>query len=614
MITQLESDNAQELRSAVIRFAGDSGDGMQVVGDRFSDSSAITGHDISTFPDYPAEIRAPAGTLPGVSAFQIHFGGNDVMTPGDAPDALVAMNPAAFKMNLPDLAHKGLLIVNTGQFTASNLKKAGYGDVNPLDDQELDKKYQVIRVDLNKLSEDALADSPLKRGDKARCKNFFALGFVYWIYSRDLQPTIDWINKKWAKKEVIAQANIAVLKAGYYFGETTEVIPNTYRIIRAETEKGLYRKITGNEAISLGLVAGAQCSQMGMVYGSYPITPASDILKYLSSYKNFGVKTIQAEDEIAAIGVAIGASFAGVLGVTGTSGPGICLKSEAMNFAVITELPLIIINVQRGGPSTGLPTKTEQADLLQVMYGRNGESPLVVLAASSPGDCFATALEATRIALTFNTPVVILSDSYIAMGSEPWRIPAVRDLPLIDVDHVLANEEYVPYQRDPQTLARRLAIPGTPGAEHQIGGLEKNEQGRVSYDPDNHEEMIRLRAEKVVRVADSIPETAVNGPDSGKLLALSWGGTYGAVTSAVDILQAEGHAVSHVHLRYINPFPNDLSDILNRFEKVWIPEINSGQLALMIRGRYLIDAISYNRLRGRPFLIEDLVEQIRPML
>ena len=612
MITEASVDN-QELQSAVIRFAGDSGDGMQVVGDRFSDSSAIAGHDISTFPDYPAEIRAPIGTLPGVSAFQIHFGGNEVMTPGDAPDALVAMNPAAMKMNLQDLKEKGILVVNTGQFTKGNLKKAGY-ESDPLEDPQLDLDYQVIRIDLGKLTEDALQKSPMKRGDKARCKNFFALGFVYWIFGREVDSTIEWINGKWGKKPELAEANVSVLKAGYYFGETTEMVPNSYKIARAVTERGIYRKITGNEALALGLVAATQCSQMDLVYGSYPITPASDILKFLSSYKNFGVKTVQAEDEIAAIGVAIGASFAGSLGVTGTSGPGLCLKSEALGFAIVTELPLIVVDVQRGGPSTGLPTKTEQADLLQAMYGRNGESPVVVMAASSPGDCFDTALEAVRVTLTYNTPVVLLSDAYIASGSEPWRIPMVRDLPDISVDHVLYGDEYVVYKRDPQTLARRLAIPGMPGLEHQIGGLEKNEEGKVSYDPDNHEEMVRLRAEKVQRVADTLDPLVINGPDSGDLLVLGWGGTSGAITSAVDAMQAEGRSVSCVHLRYINPFPHDLGEILHRFKKVLIPELNRGQLTMLIRSRYLIDAIGFNQVRGRPFLIQDLKNKIQELL
>lgn len=614
MITsQKDPTENQDLRSAVIRFAGDSGDGMQVVGDRFSDSSAIQGHDISTFPDFPAEIRAPIGTLPGVSAFQIHFGGNEVMTPGDEPDALVAMNPAALKVNLPDLVEKGLLIVNTNQFSDANLKKAGY-ESNPLDDDELEKTYQVIKIDITRMTEETLKDSEMKRGDKARCKNFFALGFAYWVYDRDIQTTLDWINSKWANKPHIAEANSAVVKAGYYFGETSELIPNRFHVVKATPKKGLYRKITGNEALALGFVAGTQCAQIDLVYGSYPITPASEILKFLSSYKNYNVKTIQAEDEMAAIGVAIGASFAGTLGITGTSGPGICLKSEALGFAVITELPLIIVNVQRGGPSTGLPTKTEQADLLQAMYCRNGESPLVVLAASSPGDCFDVALEATRIALIYNVPVIILTDGYIASGSEPWRIPSVKDLPEIDIRHVLIGEKFGVYQRNQNTLARRLAIPGTPGLEHQIGGLEKNEAGMVSYDPENHEKMVLLRAEKVARVADTLEPTKINGYESGKVLVLGWGGTCGAITGAVNRLHDEGYPVSSVHLRHLNPLPNDLGDILRRFDKVLIPELNLGQLSVIIRNKYLIDAISYSQVRGRPFRIRDLVEKIKTYL
>lgn len=613
--TQEKADHSdsQELRSAVIRFAGDSGDGMQVVGDRFSDSSALEGHDISTFPDFPAEIRAPIGTLPGVSAFQIHFGGNEVMTPGDAPDALVAMNPAAMKVNLEELKPKGLLIVNTNQFSETNLKKAGY-ESNPLDDEELEKKYQVIKIDITRLTEEALKDSGLKRGDKARCKNFFALGFAYWVYDRGLDTTLNWINDKWSNRDTIAQANSAVLKAGFYFGETSELIPNRYHVVRSTTPKGLYRKITGNEALALGFVAGTQCAQIDLVYGSYPITPASDILKFLSSYKNYNVKTIQAEDEIAAIGVAIGASFAGSLGITGTSGPGICLKSEAMGFAVMTELPLIIVNVQRGGPSTGLPTKTEQTDLLQAMYGRNGESPIVILAASSPGDCFDIALEATRIALIYNVPVLILSDAYIAAGSEPWRIPSIKDLPEIHIRHVLVGEKVGVYQRNENTLARRLAIPGTPGLQHQIGGLEKNEEGMVNYDPMNHEKMIGLRAEKIARVADTLEPLPINGFESGKILVVGWGGTCGAITSAVDRMREKGHPVSSIHLRHLNPLPNDLEGILRRFDKVLIPEINKGQLSMLIRAEYLIDVIGCTQTRGRPFRIQDIIDSIEQYL
>ncbi|MCH8216428.1 MAG: 2-oxoacid:acceptor oxidoreductase subunit alpha [Planctomycetes bacterium] len=603
----------KELSTAVVRFAGDSGDGMQVVGDRFSDSSAIAGHDICTFPDYPAEIRAPVGTLPGVSAFQIHFGGNEVMTPGDEPNALVAMNPAALKMNLPDLAPKGLLVVNTSQFTEGNLKKARY-ETSPLDDPALDANYQVIRVDLSGLTETALKDSGLKRADKVRCKNFFALGMIYWTYDRSLESTLEWINAKWASKPQVAQANGEVLKAGYYFGETSELIGDRFTVQRAKIPKGLYRKISGNEALAIGLVAASHCSQTDIVYGSYPITPASDILKYLSAYKNYNVKTVQAEDEIAAIGVALGASFAGALGVTGTSGPGLCLKSEALGFAVMTELPLVVVNVQRGGPSTGLPTKVEQADLLQAMFGRNGESPVAIVAASSPSDCFDTAIEAARIALTYNTPVILMSDSYIAMGSEPWRIPAVNDLDEIRVRHVLPTKPRKVYERDEDTLARQLAIPGTPQLEHQIGGLEKNEEGSVSYDPENHERMVGLRIAKVGRIARTLPPTEIMGNPQGKVLVLGWGSTRGAIVSAVKRLQEQGSSVSCVHLRYLNPLPQDLGEILSRFKTVLMPEMNMGQLNMMIRSRYLIDTVSYTRVRGRPFLIRDLVDRIETLL
>ena len=617
MITSTEpsstSNTRSDLPSAVVRFAGDSGDGMQVIGDRFSDSSAIAGHDISTFPDYPAEIRAPVGTLPGVSAFQIHFGAEHVMTPGDQPNALVAMNPAALKINLSDLAPKGLLLINTSQFTEANLKKAGYSE-NPLDDPQLEHNYQLVKIDLAQLTEDALKDSPLKRGDKNRSKNFFALGFIYWVYDRSLDSTLDWIVKKWPDKPLVAEANGIALKAGFYFGETTELIVHNFSIAKAHTQPGLYRKITGNEALAIGFVAATQCAQTDLLYGSYPITPASDILKYLASYKHYNVKTIQAEDEMAAVGCAIGASFAGALGITGTSGPGLCLKAEAIGFAVITELPLVIVNAQRGGPSTGLPTKTEQADLLQSLFGRNSESPVVILAASSPSDCFEVAFEACKIALTYNVPVIILSDAYIAMGSEPWKIPSVRDLPEIHVDRVRSGEDYVVYRRDPKTLARKLAIPGTPGLEHQIGGLEKNEQGSVSYDPDNHQKMVNLRAEKVARIADTFGPTEINGDDSGKILVLGWGGTKGAITSAVNSLKSQDLPVSSCHLRFLNPLPNDLGEILSRFDKILIPELNLGQLSMLIRAKYLIDTVSYCRVRGKPMLIGEISDKIMEMI
>jgi len=611
-ITEIE--NRQEISSAVIRFAGDSGDGMQVVGDQFSNNSAIAGNDISTFPDFPAEIRAPRGTLPGVSGFQIHFGSTDILTPGDAPDALVAMNPAALKVNLPELREKGLLVVNKSEFTKENLKKAGYKE-NPLDDESLEERYSVLSLNITQLTNDALKDSPLKSSDKSRCKNFFALGLMYFVYGKTLDYTLEWLEAKYAKKPDIVEANQKALKAGYYLGETLEQPANSYYVNPAPIEKGLYRKITGNEAISFGLVAAAKCAGIDLVYGSYPITPASDILKHLSALKQFEVKTFQAEDEIAAVGIAIGASFAGHLGCTGTSGPGLCLKSESIGLAVITELPLVVINVQRGGPSTGLPTKTEQSDLLQAYFGRNGESPVVILAARSPSDCYEVGFEAGRIALTYNTPVIVLSDMYVASGSEPWKIPNVKDLPDIHPSvHRTGDGEYEIYKRDEETLSRKHAIPGTPGFEHQIGGLEKNEQGGVSYDPENHETMTELRNEKIQRIAHGLPPIEINGEDRGRIMVLGWGSSYGAITTAVNQLQEEDEKVSSVHLRYLNPLPRRLDDLLKRFEIVLIPELNSGQLAFIIRGKYLIDTLSYTKVQGRPFGIAEIYEKIKELL
>lgn len=603
----------QELDSVVVRFAGDSGDGMQVVGEQFTDSSALAGNDISTFPDFPAEIRAPIGTLPGVSGFQIKFGNQEVLTPGDRPDALVAMNPAALKVNIDDLPDKGLLIVNTDSFNESNLKKAGY-DTNPLETGELKEKFQLIEVNITQMAKDALSESDLKPSMKARCKNFFALGFLYWIYDRPMDFTLKWIQDKWSKAEEIVYANQTVLKAGYYFGETTEAAKNRYQISKAAVEPGIYRKISGNEAIVLGLIAASQLSDRRLLFSGYPITPASAILEGLAKHKNFSVKTVQAEDEIAAIGVAMGASFTGQLGVTATSGPGICLKSEFIGLALSAELPIVICDIQRGGPSTGLPTKTEQSDLLLAMYGRHGESPVPIVAASSPSDCFDAAIEATRIALTYNTPVFLMSDGYVANGSEPWKIPDVKDLKKINVQAAKAGDDYVIFKRDPETLARKLAYPGTPGLEHRIGGLEKSEDGSVSYDAINHEEMTHLRASKVQAISKSIPPLEIYGKDKGQLLVLGWGGTYGAITSAVKACQEEGLSVSSIHLKHLNPFPDNLGDILNQFDKVLIPELNLGQLSVLIRDKFLIDAISFNKVQGKPFTISEMKEKIQSIL
>ena len=609
-----QTSSLMEKDSVVVRFAGDSGDGMQTVGELFADASALLGDAIVTFPDFPSEIRAPSGSLPGVSGFQVHFGSKSVMTPGDKADALVVMNPAALKVNLRELEPKGLLIVNTGAFTATNLKKALYTS-NPLDDAALEDEYQVIKVDINALTDEALKDLPLKPALRARCKNFFALGITYWVYSRPLDMTLEWIETKWRENlPMMADANSIALKTGYIVGENKDVNLPQYTVHKRVLQDGIYRKITGNEATALGLIAAAENSFRDLVLGSYPITPATPILETLSKHRNFNVKTVQAEDEIAAIGVAIGASFAGALGVTTTSGPGLCLKSEALGLAVITELPLIVVNVQRAGPSTGLPTKTEQADLLQTFYGRNGESPVAIIAADSPSDCFDCAIEAARIALHYRTPVVMLTDTYLANGSEPWKVPNVTDIPDISVEPIKHGETYVPYRRDPKTLARRLAVPGRPGFEHRIGGLEKTEGGAVSYDAENHDKMCRLRAEKIQRIADTIPPASVLGESSGKLLVIGWGSTRGAITMAVERLQAEGASVSYTHLRHLNPLPRNMGELMKQFEHVVVPEINLGQLSRILRAEYLVDVKSINKVPGRMFLISDLVEGIKKYL
>ena len=603
------TDSFEEIESAVVRFAGDSGDGMQTVGERFTDSSAFAGNDIATLPDFPAEIRAPAGTLAGVSGFQLQFGSRKILTPGDEPDALVAMNPAALKSNIDDLPEGGMLVVNIDSFKKMNLAKAGY-ETSPLEDENFRKKYHLVELDLTSLTKEALKESPLKPSDKARCKNFFALGFMYYVYGRPLEPTLKFFSDKWGKKlPELAVANSTALRAGFNLGHTMETARNRYQVSKAPVQAGVYRKISGNEALVYGLVAGAKQANRELLYAGYPITPASPILEGLSALKKFGVKTLQAEDEIAAMGMAIGASFAGDLSVVATSGPGMCLKSEFIGLASITELPVVIVDVQRGGPSTGLPTKTEQSDLLQSLYARHGDCPLPVLAAHSPSDCFDCAIEAGRIALTYMTPVILLSDLYVANGAEPWKIPNVSELPAIDTKFADPNEELIVYKRDPETLARTQAIPGQAGLEHRIGGLEKSEDGGVSYDPENHEKMSQLRAEKINGIAKSYDPIAVQGEKEGDLLVIGWGGTYGAIFSATKALQDEGFSVSSIHLRHLNPLPNDLETLLSSFKKVIVPELNLGQLSTILKAKYVRDIISFNKLQGKPFKVVELREE-----
>ena len=610
---QPEGQDVLELDRVTIRFAGDSGDGMQLAGTQFTKTSAVIGNDISTFPDIPAEIRAPQGSLPGVSGFQVSFSSTDIFTPGDAPDVLVAMNPAALKTNLSDLVRGGILVVNEDEFTEGNLKKAAYAS-NPLEDGSL-QSYRLFQVPISKLTQRALKDSGLTPVQIDRCKNMFALGLMYWMYSRPLETSLRWIDEKFGKNEAVREANKTALKAGHAFGETTEMFAQHYHVPKAKLAPGLYRNITGNEATALGFVTASALAGRPLFYGSYPITPASDVLHALSRLKKFGVKTFQAEDEIAAIGAAIGASFGGSLGLTGTSGPGLALKSEAIGLAVMVELPLVIIDVQRAGPSTGMPTKTEQADLLQVLYGRNGESPVAVVAPLSPSDCFNMAVEAWRIAIKYRTPVIFLSDGYLGMGSEPWLVPDINTLPKIDPDFATDAATFKPYARDPETLARPWAIPGTPGLEHPIGGLEKSDiTGNVSYDAANHDRMVHLRAEKIARIANDIPDLEVQGDPSGPLLVLGWGSTFGVITTAVQRARARGMAVSCASLRHLNPFPRNLGDVLQRFERVLIPEINLGQLRLLIRGRYLVDAEGLNKVSGRPFTIAEVERKINEMM
>ncbi|HEU0236789.1 MAG TPA: 2-oxoacid:acceptor oxidoreductase subunit alpha [Candidatus Limnocylindrales bacterium] len=612
--TERERDlDVQELERVTIRFAGDSGDGMQLTGSQFTRTAAVFGNDISTLPDFPAEIRAPAGSLPGVSGFQISFSSADIHTPGDEPDVLVAMNPAALKTNVGDLPAGGALIVNSDAFTAQNLSKAAYA-TNPLTDGSL-KQYSVFEIPISTLNERALDGLDMTSKQKDLTKNFFALGIMFWLYERSMDPTLRWIDAKFKARPVIAEANQRALKAGYAYGETTELFHTHYRVKPAKLAPGRYRNITGNEATALGFLAASKLADRPLFYGSYPITPASDILHQLSGYKQFGVKTFQAEDEIAAIGAAIGASYGGALGLTASSGPGIALKSEALGLAVMVELPLVVVDVQRAGPSTGMPTKTEQADLLQVLFGRNSDSPVAVVAPATPAECFDLAIEAWRIALRFVTPVVYLSDAFLATGAEPWRIPDAAELPDIRVETWTDRATFQPYERDAATLARRLAVPGTPGLEHRVGGLEKADiSGNVSYDPDNHHRMQLLRHEKIARIAHDIPELEVMGPDRGDLLVLGWGSTYGAIRSAVERLQAEGQAVAHAHLRYLNPLPRNTEAVLRSYRRVLIPEVNLGQLLLLVRSRHLIDAIGYNRVRGKPFRIAEIYQEAERIL
>jgi len=608
------------LQDVVIKFAGDSGDGMQLTGQQFTNNTAMLGIDLATFPDFPAEIRAPIGTLPGVSGFQLHFSSNKVFTPGDIADVLVAMNAAALKVNLKAIKPGGKIIVNLEGFDAKNLRLANYPDgVNPLEDGSLDS-FEVLKIDVTKLTREALKDFPeLGNKERDRAKNMFVLGYIYWMYNRSLENTISFLQEKFGKKPVIFNSNVKVLQAGYNYGETTEAFASRYVVEKAKMKPGTYRSIMGNQALSMGLIAASDKSGLPLFLGAYPITPASDILHELSKYKNFGVKTFQGEDEIAAITAAIGASYGGALGVTSTSGPGMALKTEAMGLAVMLEIPLLIINIQRGGPSTGLPTKTEQSDLMQAYYGRNGECPMPVIATATPSDCFDVAYEAIRLSVQHMTPVVLLSDGYIANGAEPWRFPQSADLPEIKVSFkkgLDADEpKFQPYRRD-EKLARPWAIPGTPGLEHRIGGIEKQDiTGNISYDPENHQHMVNVRQSKVDKIADYIPLQQLEcGPEKGKVLVIGWGSTFGAIKSAVLQLLEEGHSVSHAHIRYLRPFPKNLGEIINNFDQVLIPEINNGQLVKIIRDQYMVDAKPYNKVMGVPITKGELVEVIRKML
>jgi len=604
----------EQLESVVIRFAGDSGDGMQLTGGRFTSETALSGNDLATFPDFPAEIRAPAGSLPGVSGFQLHFADHDILTPGDRPDVLVAMNPAALKANLRDLPKGGTIIVDTDAFNDRNLKKAGY-DASPLEDGTLGD-YQVHAVPLTSMTVGALKEvEGVTAREAERAKNMFALGLMSWLYGRPVESTLDFLRAKFAKRPELVEANVKAFNTGYHFGETSEAFAVQYEVKPAKLPPGLYRQITGNTALSYGLIAAARLSRLPLFLGAYPITPASSILEELAKHKAFGVRTFQAEDEIAAAGAALGASFGGALGVTTSAGPGVVLKSETVGLAVTLELPLVIVDVQRAGPSTGMPTKPEQGDLLMVLFGRNSESPVPVIAPSTPGDCFYAAIEAARVAIRYRTPVYLLSDAYLANGAEPWRIPDVSSLEPIHAGFAEADGDapFLPYKRDPETLARPWAIPGTPRLEHRIGGLEKaNETGNVSYDPDNHDLMTQLRAQKVAGI--EVPPVEVDHQEGADVLVLSWGGTYGPVHAGVRRIRAGGRAVAHAHLRWLNPFPSNLGDLLHSYERVLVPEMNLGQLLQLIRARYLVDAVGYNRVTGKPFKASEIEAAVEALL
>jgi 2-oxoglutarate ferredoxin oxidoreductase subunit alpha len=612
----LTKHRREKIEQAVIRFAGDSGDGMQITGSQFTNTVALYGNDIATFPDFPAEIRAPAGTLPGVSGYQLHFSSSDVYTPGDAVDVLIAMNPAALKVNVADLKANGILIVNSDSFKEGDLRKAQMTS-NPLEDHTLDK-FRLFPVELERLTRVALEHLGLDAKSMDRCKNFFALGMCYWLYNRSMDSTVRWIEEKFKNKPLLVEANKLAMKAGYSYCEATEAFQISYEIPPAQLAPGMYRNLSGNQALALGFITASQKSGLRLFQGSYPITPASDILHELSQYKDFGVMTFQAEDEIAAITSAIGAAYAGALAITTTSGPGMALKTEAMGLAVAVEIPLVICDIQRGGPSTGLPTKTEQADLLQALFGRNSEAPIPIVAAATPSDCFWAALEACRIAVKYMVPVILLSDGYLANGAEPWRIPDVTDIPEFPVHFATERNSpngYLPYKRDPQTLARPWAVPGTPGLEHRIGGLEKQDvTGNINYEPLNHEKMVRIRAAKVEAVAQDIPDIEPAGDAHGDLLIIAWGSTHGAITAAVKAQRAEGRKIGHIHLRHLNPLPSNLGDVIQRYKKVLVPELNMGQLLWVLRAKYLVDAVGLNKIQGRPFKQSELEQKIEEML
>jgi len=607
------------LQDVVIKFAGDSGDGMQLTGTQFSQNTALLGIDLATFPDFPAEIRAPQGSLPGVSGYQLRFSSDRIFTPGDACDVLVAMNAAALKVNLTSLKKGGKIVANTDGFDAKNLRLANYPEgENPLENGSL-SNYEVIKMDVTKMTREALKDITMGQKEKDRAKNMFVLGFLYWMYNRDMESSINFLKEKFGKKQEILDSNVKALQAGYNYGDTTETFTTTYKVEKAKMDPGIYRSIMGNQALAYGLIAASQKSGLPLFLGSYPITPASDILHELARHKNFGVRTFQAEDEIAAITSAIGAAYGGALGITTTSGPGMALKAEAMGLAVMLEIPLLIIDIQRGGPSTGLPTKTEQSDLLQAYYGRNGECPMPVIASSTPSDCFEVAFEAARISVQHMTPVILLSDGYIANGSEPWKFPQSKDLPEIKVNFKKGldegEEKLMPYKRD-EKLVRPWAIPGTPGLEHRIGGLEKQDgTGNVNYEPENHQHMVKTRQAKVDKIADHIPSQKLDsGPEKGKLLILGWGSTYGAIKSAVSELHLEGYSVAHAHIRYLRPFPKNLGDIIKNYDRVLIPEINNGQLIKIIRDVYFVDALGYNKIMGVPITKTELVMKVKEMM